>query len=161
MKARRMDEARRTAYLDALGIPSWISRAPAQAETGRDAPPADVRLRVCPGIGSVLMICGDRDLTASLLADDIRRALGDDPVWAWPGESDGEFLEDVVAERLFTDILVFGEALSDVLFGQSAPATVGAARVLCVPSLDELSRVPESRRSLWSSMSDHLLVRHA
>ena len=88
-----MDEARRTAYLDALGIPSWISRAPAQAETGRDAPPADVRLRVCPGIGSVLMICGDRDLTASLLADDIRRALGDDPVWAWPGESDGEILQ--------------------------------------------------------------------
>ncbi|MGD8346475.1 MAG: hypothetical protein PVI83_04475, partial [Lysobacterales bacterium] len=70
-----MNEARRRAYLEAMGFDVWVQKPP---------PPLENRLVVGPGRGNTLLICATPELSASKLAADIARAVGGEPAWAWP-----------------------------------------------------------------------------
>ncbi len=144
-----MNEARRRAYLEALGLPVWVLRDAAPAEEAPSAPAAG--LRVCPGSGGTMLVCGGAAETSSVLAADIVRAVGGDPAWAWPerGEGKGTPVSDAVDERLLTAVVVFGAALADEVFGGEAPGTVGSARVVVAPRLSAVATDPKARRTLW------------
>lgn len=138
-----MIEARRRAYLEALGMDVWVVRAP-QAE--------GERLVFGPGQAATALICGTAADCSGKLAGDIARTLGGAPLWAWPGqESDGdaERLEEAVSARLLTRVIVLGERLAHQLFGAGTPEVIGSARVDVAPSLQELGVDPASRRRLW------------
>ena len=151
-----MNDAARLEWLEAMGIDVWVERdRPADTKPG---PP--LTLKVCPGRGSTLLVCGHGSDTASTLAADIVRALGGDPVWSWPqaeSPAEGESLESSVRERLFTAVIVFGQSLAETLFGGHVPETIESARVVCCASLPELSHDADARRQLWSLVcANHL-----
>jgi hypothetical protein len=98
-----VNEARRRAYLEALGFDVWVARSAAlaggaQAAASADTPfdatlsaPFDAsadqqngRIRVASGRGSTLLVCSSAADSASKFAADVVRALGGDPAWAWP-----------------------------------------------------------------------------
>ncbi len=111
-------------------------QAPAdRAETGRRA-----RVRLGPGTGSCLFLCGPADDEAAPLASDLARVPADAPVWAKLTDGDeGALLEGAIAERLFTQVVVFGEAAARLVFGDDIPDACGPARVTVV---DDLSPPP-------------------
>jgi DNA polymerase III psi subunit len=138
-----MTEARRRAYLEAMGFDVWLQRPPA-AE--RD------RLIVGPGGGSTLMVCAQAEETSGKLAGDIVRAIGGDPTWAWPeseGDAAGVRLPDAVEERLFTRIVIFGQPLANRLLGGDPPATLSSAVIGVAPGLAELADSPAAKRAFW------------
>jgi len=141
-----MIEARRRDYLEALGIDVWLSRPEAAA---RD------RLLIGAGQGSTLLICESPAATAGKLATDIARALGEEPVWAWPDPDVGdgsETLEEAIADRLFTRVIVFGKANGGLLFHGEVPAVLGSAAVNLVPGLDDLAVRGSGKQALWVQM---------
>jgi len=144
-----MNEATRRAYLEALGIPVWIGKACADEAAGLVVAGVDLG----PGDGQVLLVCGGQDEPATRLAADIARALGAEPVWAWAG-APGTGLAEAVSEKLFTTVLILGRALADGLLGRDTPRTVGSARILVAPGLDELAREPRARKALWRMIRD-------
>ena len=106
-----MAEARRQAYLEAMGFDVWVRKPP---------PPERGALVVGPGGGSTLLVCHGPEASSDRLAADIARAIGDEPVWAWPAADGGaEYpgVEEAVARGLFTRLLVFGEHLARELPG--------------------------------------------
>jgi hypothetical protein len=138
-----MTEARRRAYLEAMGYDVWVEKPPG---------PGPVRLVVGPGGGSDLLVCEAPDASGGKLAADIARALGTDPVWAWPDpehDPGRPTLEEAVADRLFTHLLVFGEELARALFGTSAPDILGSSAVRVAPDMDELAVRGSAKRTLW------------
>lgn len=144
-----MNEARRRAYLEAMGFDVWLSRH-AEAAAGAGAGPA--RLVIGPGAGSTLLVCPGPEAIAGKLAADIARAVGNDPVWAWPDPdagAQGPTLAEAVGDRLFTRLLVFGESLAGAVFGASAPEVMGSSAVGVAPALDDLDASAEARRALW------------
>jgi DNA polymerase III psi subunit len=152
-----MSESVNLEWLEAMGIDVWVSRdEPQQAPVAAVLP-----LKICPGRGSTLLICGHGSDTASPLAADILRSLGGDPVWGWPQPDSAQqeaTLESSVRERLFTQVLVFGRSLAETLFSGSIPETVESARVLCAASLPELSHDANARQKLWSLVNTHHLA---
>jgi len=147
-----VNEARRRAYLEALGLPVWVLRDGGAGEAPATA--AGARLRICPGSGGTLLVCGSAAETASTLAADIVRAIGGDPAWAWPEREEGvgDSLAEAVSERLLTAIVVFGVTLADEVFGGDAPAAVGSARVVVAPRMAALGAEPGARRTLWRQL---------
>ena len=142
-----MTEARRRAYLEALGFDVWVMKPPA---------PQWDRLVTGAGQGSVLLVCATSAEVASALSTDIARALGGDPVWAWPdpeGNPDTPCLEDAVRDRLFTRVIVFGADLAGRLFGGPAPEVLLSASVSIAGSLDELAVRGSAKRALWALLS--------
>lgn len=142
-----MTEARRLAYLDALGLDVWVLRPPEVPHN---------RLVVQPGEGSTLLICDLPDATATRIAADISRALGGQVVWAWPdplGSEESPLLEDAVGQRLFTRVVLFGEELERKLFAGEAPLTVGSAGITVTHGLDELAVRGTAKRELWNRLS--------
>jgi hypothetical protein len=141
-----MIEARRRAYLEALGYDVWVTR-PAAAERGR--------LGVSGGQGSTLLVCpaiADRDTE---LAGDLARALGGDPVWAWldpAADVDGQRLEDIIAGRLITRVVLLGPEPGRCLFRGPAPEIIGSATVSTAPALEELAVSGSARLSLWRQL---------
>jgi len=138
-----MTEARRRAYLEAMGYDVWVAKPPG---------PGPARLVVGPGEGGDLLVCAAPDASSSKLAADIARALGGDPVWAWPdptGDPAQPTVEEAVGERLFTQLLVFGETLAHALFGAAPPGVVGSSAVHVAPELDELAVRGSAKRALW------------
>lgn len=148
-----MIEARRRAYLEALGFDVWITRPPA-AERGR--------VGVGAGEGSALLVCPSVDDCNMEIAGDLARALGGDPVWAWldpAAETDGQFLEDIVADRLITRVLLFGPEPGRSLFKGPVPARIGSAVVGVAPALEELAAEGSARKALWRQLrNEHLAV---
>jgi DNA polymerase III psi subunit len=146
-------EARRRAYLEALGFDVWITRPPA-AERGR--------VGVGAGEGSALLVCPSVDDCNMEIAGDLARALGGDPVWAWldpATEADSRFLEDIVADRLITRVLLFGPEPGRSLFKGPVPARIGSAVVAVAPSLEELAVNGSARQSLWRQLrNEHMAV---
>lgn len=143
-----MTEARRRAYLEAMGYDVWLAKPPG---------PDPVRLVVGPGEGGDLLICAAPEASGSKLAADIVRALGSDPVWAWPdpgGDPARPTLEDAVADRLFTHLLVFGDELARALFGAGAPDVIGSSAVRVAPEMDELAVRGDAKRALWRLIGD-------
>jgi len=141
-----MIEARRRAYLEALGLDVWVVR-PAAGEPDR--------LTAGAGSGSTLLVCPAAADCTTELARDLVRAMGGEPVWAWlepPAEDGGQALGDIVSGRLITRVLLFGTEAAQRLFRGGAPEIVGSAAVSIVPGLQELAASGSARRSLWRQL---------
>lgn len=149
------------AYLEALGVPVWARK---ELVDGQDRAAADhgqfpAGVRLGPGSGQFLLLCSGATETAGRLASDIARAMGGQPVWAWPVDGEpGQPVAEAVGEHLFTTLLVFGSGVGRRVFGAAAPGSVGSARVLVAPGMDELAGDPAARRSLWHMLCSKNLV---
>jgi len=142
-----MSEARRRDYLEALGVDVWISRP---------AAPAQDRLLIGQGEGSILLVCESPSACSGKLAGDIVRALGGEPVWAWldpNGGPDSEKLDDAIAARLLTRVIVFGTGPATLIFGANLPSVMGSAAITRVSSLDELAVSGSKKQAFWASIS--------
>jgi hypothetical protein len=142
-----MIEAQRRAYLEAMGIGVWVIK-PAAPDTDRWV--------VGPGAGGTLLLCRTADESGTRLAADIGRSLGGDPVWAWPdpqGRREFPSLKDTIEQYLFTQVLLFGPALTSLAFKGSAPEVLGSASVQVIADLDELAVDGMARRKLWQCLS--------
>lgn len=150
-------DARRLAYLDAMGIDVWRPRREPLAAAPIDAMPGFV---LGDGDGDILCIAGSAAEAGLKLASDISRAMRNPPVWAWPvrdaeGEGEGMKLVSAIAERLFTRVLVFGQDLAGAVLGESAPEVISGARVHVVPGLERLAGDQDAKRILWAVMCEH------
>jgi hypothetical protein len=116
-------------------------------------PQATVGIKLGPGRDGMLLVCGSVDEPASRLANDIARALGAVPVWAWP-EAGGEVvsIQSAVEENLFTEVAIFGDELAATLFSGEIPEKVGSASVVQLPSLAVVRAQATSRRALWNAL---------
>jgi hypothetical protein len=140
----------RLRYLEALGVQAWVSR-----NRSADAPRSATgpALRLGPGEGGCLFVCERAEQSGGRLAADVARACREQPVWSWPEADRGApLIGEAVRERLFTAVIVFGEALAGELFGASVPDTLGSARVVVAPDLDTLAVDPGARRACWSAL---------
>ena len=138
-----MIEAQRRAYLEAMDISVWLGK-PAQADRNR--------LIIGPGSGSTLLLCHNPGESATPLATDICRYLGDSPVWAWPdpeGSGERPTLESAVEKYLFTRVLLFGQTLATQLFKGHAYEILGSARIVVTSDLNELAHSASARKKLW------------
>lgn len=155
-------DARRLAYLDAMEIDVWVPRGSQLAESPRDEV-ADIGgplLVLGDGDGDILCVAGSAREAHLRLATDIGGAMREMPVWSWPRSAKEDAalsmsVDDAVADRLFTRVLVFGEDLSETLFDGLAPDSVGTARVHVVPGLDQLANDRAAKRILWALMLEH------
>lgn len=139
-----MSEAKRRDYLEALGIDVWISRP---------AAPVRDRLLIGPGRGSTLLVCESPAASSGKLADDIVRALGVEPVWAWldpDGGPGSEKLDEAIATRLLTRVIVFGTEPASQIFGAKVPSVLGSAAITLVSSLDELAVSGSKKQTFWA-----------
>lgn len=152
-------DATRLAYLDALGIDVWVPREPrAPAEPEREA--GGPVLVLGTGDGDILCVVASPEEAGLDLVGDIGRAMRSAPVWAWPAGAPGfgaeaVSLEEAVADRLFTRMLVFGEGVASVLFGARRPDSLGTAGVHFVPGVARLGTDREAKRILWALMQKH------
>lgn len=147
-----MIEARKQAYLEAMGFDVWVARPP-QAEQDR--------LVLGPGQGSTLLVCSASEHTASKLAGDIARVLGGDPVWAWldpEGNPEQPRLEQAVADSLFTRVIVFGEDTARCLFGKDVPALIVSSSVTVTADFEELATRGTAKQKLWSVIRSQQLT---
>jgi hypothetical protein len=157
-----MSESVQRAYLEALDIPVWIRKEVAEQESANAAP----GLKLGPGSSELLLVCSDLNGPARRIATDIARCLKTEPVWAWPDESgvgesgERQVISDLVADQLFTTVLVFGKELGRQLFQSEMPETLGSARMLQTLSLSELETSPDGKRDLWRLIqANHLAGR--
>lgn len=145
---------RRNEYLEALGIDVWIPRQ-RHARAVPTASTPNAGIVVGPGTGNVLLLCASSAEAAMPLAADIARCLDCEPVWAWPapaGSLESLPLEQAVAERLFTRMIIFGTGLT---WPEIDPAArvMGSARLLQADSIPVLARSAAARKSLWAELS--------
>jgi hypothetical protein len=146
-----MISSRQQAYLDAMDIDVWrLREAPFVASPAVDHAPG---LKLGPGGGGILLICAADDDSASRLANDISRALGSVPVWAWPhAESGAVNLGDAVEENLFTTVAVFGEELATRFFDGTPPASLKSANLVLLPAMQDIQTSAEARQELWTTI---------
>jgi len=145
-----VNEARRRAYLEAMGFDIWVPRSGAAA-----GGPASGRLQLGPGQGSTLVVCGAAEESVSRFAGDLARVLGGEPMWAWPdyeAAADALALEEAVGARLITRVLVLGAQPARWLFTDAVPEVVGSAAVAIAASVDELGARGAAKRALWRSL---------
>ena len=155
----QMISNRQQAYLDAMDIGVWTLR-----ETPPPAIPVSVAtpaipakenvmgLKLGPGGGGILLICSADTDSASRLANDISRALGSVPVWAWPhADASAVRLSHAVEENLFTTVAIFGSELAARFFDGELPPGLSSAKLVLLPSMQEIQSQAEARRALWTS----------
>lgn len=141
---------RQQAYLDALEIGVWCLRESPSVNT----PDHDLAtgLKLGPGGGGVLLICAADTHSASRLANDISRALGSVPVWAWPDADAGAInLTDAVEANLFTTVAIFGEDLARQFYSGEFPVSLSSAKLVVLPAMEDIKDRAEARRVLWST----------
>lgn len=150
-------DSNHVAYLDAMGIEVWVPRVgkpPGESDVGGSIyVPAD-----SPD-GDILCVVETGEQARLPLAVDIGRAMRCMPVWSWPADAHASdvacmSLDEVVRDRLATQILVFGATLCAHLFGETPPDYIGAARVHVVPSLQDLGSDRGAKRILWNLMRE-------
>ena len=168
-----MIEARRRAYLEAMGFDVWVARSaaqpPAQAmsQSMSQSTSQSGLLVVGPGQGSTLLVCASAAETASKFAADLTRALGGDPAWAWPdrggpgggtgdGGGDSLGLEAVIGARLITRVVIFGADTARWLFDGAVPEVVASAAVSTLDGLGELAVRGAAKRALWQRLQNPL-----
>lgn len=142
-----MKEARRRAYLDALGFDVWSLKPPE---------PLFGRLQIRPGQGNTLLICAEPEATATRFAGDIVRALAGEAVWACPdpgGSPDSPTLEQAIADGLFTRVVFFGTGLGRQFIKGEMPRVIGSASITESDDLDELAVRGNAKKALWDSLS--------
>jgi hypothetical protein len=163
-----ISEARRLQYLDALGIEPWVSRSrvsrqlrqPEPSEQTLAVPAADAttavaaRYMIGPGLGQTLFLCDRQEEASSRLASDVARCLDEAPVWGWQvhtqavadADDSGLSLESAIRDRLFTRVVLFSDTEKSA---KGNSDVMGSARIVHVPSLAELGRNLQQKRSLW------------
>jgi hypothetical protein len=120
------------------------------------------RLKLSPGSGGILLICEEDSDSASRLANDINRALGSVPVWAWPhtdvGDADltgvdltGVDLIGAIEENLFTTVAIFGTDLAAQFFGGEIPVNLNSAKMVLLPAMQDILDQAETRQVLWDT----------
>jgi DNA polymerase III psi subunit len=145
-----MPGSRQQAYLDAMDITVWSLREPIMPEAG--VVENQARLKLGPGSGGILLICTADSDSAGRLANDINRVLGGAPVWAWPyPDDDAVDLTRAVEEKLFTTVAFFGEELALQVFGGELPAHLNSAKLVPLPSMQDIQNQAEARRVLWAT----------
>lgn len=113
---------------------------------------ARLKLQLGPGDGACLMVCTRQAQTAGTLAADLSRLTGSQAVWAWPGSNGPETsLSEAVEARLFTQVVVFGEALAADLGIENSASMMGSARLVVVRDLEKLERDAEARKACWNA----------
>lgn len=143
-----MLNSRQQAYLDAMDIGVWSLREPEVPV--KDSAQQSVRLKLGPGGGGVLLICAADNESASRLANDINRALGRVPVWAWPLDDDDTVdLKRAIDDKLFTSVAIFGERLARQFFDGEPPACINSANLVILPSMQDIQSQPAARQALW------------
>ncbi|MFT5139449.1 MAG: hypothetical protein ACI9H8_000684 [Lysobacterales bacterium] len=148
-------EAGPLAYLEAMDIPVWVRKE--LADQSPELTP--VGLKLGPGESEVLLVCSGIDEPAKRIATDIARCLSVEPVWAWPeAEGDAQDLNSLVAEQLFTSVIVFGNSLVAQLFNMQLPETIASARLLEAASLEQLESSPDARKLLWNLIKTNSLA---
>lgn len=149
--AVRMLSNRQQAYLDAMDIGVWSLREP----VGPEAPLAGnlAQLKLGPGSSGILLVCAADTDSASRLANDISRVLGGSPVWAWPfTDPDAVNLSRAIDENLFTTVAIFGRQLATQLFDGELPAHLNSAKLVLLPSMQDIQGRAVSRRELWLTL---------
>jgi DNA polymerase III psi subunit len=149
---------RQQAYLDAMDIGLWRLRESACVVTpDTDGVP---RLKLSPGSGGILLICDEDTDSASRLANDINRALGSVPVWAWPHtDAGGVDLISAIEENLFTTVAIFGTDLAAQFFGREIPVSLNSAKMVLLPAMPDIFGTAETRRVLWDTFCRSGMVR--
>lgn len=146
-----MLSSRQQAYLEAMDIAVWNLREAVPAVTA--ATTGHAQLKLGPGRGGVLLVCAIDSQSAGRLANDINRSLGGAPVWAWPvSDADSISLDCAVAENLFTTVAFFGRQLAQQFFAGEPPAHCISAKLVVLPSIQELQHSGGARRTLWRSI---------
>jgi DNA polymerase III psi subunit len=177
-RANRMVSNRQRAYLEAMDIGVWSLRKssaslqspsvlPAQdLSTAAAHPPVTQAtekaqgLKLGPGGGGVLLVCAADTDSVSRLANDIIRALGSAPVWAWPqDESSAVTLTSAVDENLFTMVAIFGIELAEQFFDGELPHSLNSASLVLLPAMQDLQSRAEKRRALWATICRSGMVR--
>lgn len=150
--------SRQQAYLDAMDIGVWRLRESTVAAT--PAATCIPRLKLGPGSGGILLICAEDTDTASRLANDINRALGSTPVWAWPHTDTGSVeLCNAVEENLYTTVAIFGHDLATQFFGDELPVNLNSAKMVLLPAMKDILDQAEIRRVLWDTFCHSGMVR--
>jgi DNA polymerase III psi subunit len=153
----QMTNSRQQAYLDAMGIEVWSLRE--AISVSEPEQPISPGLKLGPGGGGVLLVCEAADDSGSRLANDIGRALGGVPVWAWPQTDDNSVeLGDAVDEHLFTTVAIFGETLAAQFFAGELPANLNSAQLVLLPDMQDILAQAEARRLLWSVFCQSSMV---
>lgn len=152
-----MMDSRRLAYLDAMGIDVWQSRGVASISEPAVVEPG---IEIGAGDGDILCIVQTKAEAELKLAAGIGAAMRCKPVWAWPAgkqdQPDGSLtIEAAVSEKMLTRILVFGEDLAETLLGSDNSEVVSTARVHLVPTLANIAKDKDAKRSLWRLMNEH------
>jgi len=140
--------------VDSPAIQSPVDQAPvAQAPVDQAPAASGSGLKLGAGSGGTLLICAVDTHSASKLANDVSRSLGNVPVWGWPDSgADSVKPLDAVAENLFTTVAVFGEELAGQIFGHDLPGNLNSARLVVLPAMHELEARQDARRNLWATM---------
>ena len=155
---------RQQAYLDAMEIGVWtlreevcpsVSSAPVPSQPTSSPATSSVDkipgLKLGSGSGGALLICAADTDSASRLATDISRALGNVPVWAWPDtDSTAVELTSAVEDKLFTTVAIFGNELAAQFFDGELPASLNSAKVVLLPTMHDLQSGAEARQALWT-----------
>ncbi len=150
IEGKKLDDVQQ-AYLGAMGIPVWSSREASVAEPVAAKP--EPFLKLGPGSGGILLICTIDTESASKLANDICRAMASVPVWSWPDNgTDAVIPAAAVEEKLFTTVAVFGEALTEQVFGNPPPQNVAAANLVVFPAMQDLETSADARQELWAEL---------
>ena len=145
---------RQQAYLDAMGIEVWSLRdappPPSVTHTSNHIAPG---LKLGSGSGGILLVCAADVDSASRLANDITRALGSVPVWAWPDDAaDAVKLPAAIEDNLYTTVAVFGDELAGQFFGEEIPASLNSANLVLLPSMENIQSRADARKSLWGAI---------
>jgi len=155
----RMHSSLQQAYLEAMDIAVWSLRQPASPETG--IAKNHVQLKLGPGKAGSLLICAADTDSAGRLANDISRTLGSSPVWAWPSDDTGTVdLPSAVEDKLFTTVAIFGEELAMQMFEGELPAHLNSAKLVLLPSMQDIQNMAEARRTLWATLCRSGMLEH-
>jgi len=155
----RMHSSLQQAYLEAMDIAVWSLRQPASPETG--IAKNHVQLKLSPGNAGSLLICAADTDSAGRLANDISRTLGSSPVWAWPSDDTGTVdLPSAVEDKLFTTVAIFGEELAMQMFEGELPAHLNSAKLVLLPSMQDIQNMAEARRTLWATLCRSGMLEH-
>lgn len=110
-------------------------------------------LKLGPGGGGILLVCSVDSDSASRLASDIGRAMGSNPVWAWPfTDANTTQLPNAIEDNLFTTIAIFGDELAGSFFDGDLPASLNAAKIVLLPAMQDIQSSADARKQLWSTL---------
>jgi DNA polymerase III psi subunit len=146
-----MISSRHQAYLEAMDIGVWCLREGILPETPATA--SSPGLKLGPGGGGILLVCAVDSDSASRLASDIGRAMGSNPVWAWPcTDANASLLPKAIEDNLFTTVAIFGEELAGTFFDGELPASLNAANIVLLPAMQDIQNNADARKLLWGAL---------